>query len=308
MAGDLRASLAAHPALNRLVDIQLEAWPEAEGFLGRRFAGVELDGPARAAELVLKLADDPRVLAEDYRWLCLRVLEEELQFRRSGKYRHSRFEDVEREVYSNAEFMRRYMNGLLMTQVWWDNHTRVIDSFVRDHLPALPQGYAHVEIGSGHGLLLSLAAKDPRCGRAVGWDFSQASVDATRGALERLGVTAALERRNIVDGPRPTERFDSVVLSEILEHLEDPIPALAGVRRLLAPQGRVFINVPTNSPASDHLYLLRTPEEAVELVRSAGFSVELTRFFALTGFTEAQARTSNRTISCVIVATASTAD
>jgi hypothetical protein len=78
---------------------------------------------------------------------------------------------------------------------------------------------------------------------------------------------------------------------------------LRGLRQHLAPRGRLFVNVPVNSPAPDHIYLLRTPEEAVEMVRSSGYDVLDHRFFPMTGHTEAKARKNKLTISCVIVAT-----
>jgi 2-polyprenyl-3-methyl-5-hydroxy-6-metoxy-1,4-benzoquinol methylase len=196
------------------------------------------------------------------------------------------------------------MNGLLLSQIWWSNHTSVIAYYEREFLRDNVQGYRHLEIGPGHGLLLFFAAADPRCSLASGWDLSEASLDATSQALDKLGVPrqATLVRQSIFD-PTPTdERFDSVVISEVCEHLEDPRAALASLGRVLAPEGRLFVNMPINSPAPDHLYLLRTPEEVVELVRSAGYTIEATRFFPLSGYGEARARKAGLTISCVVVA------
>jgi 2-polyprenyl-3-methyl-5-hydroxy-6-metoxy-1,4-benzoquinol methylase len=198
------------------------------------------------------------------------------------------------------------MNGLLISQVWWENHTRVIDYYCREFLPQNKDGYAHLEIGPGHGLLLYSAAQDSRASTVTAWDLSDASLAATRDALTRLTVPreVRLEKRNLFDAPTGEQRFDSIVLSEVCEHLEDPESALTKLRDHLAPRGRLFVNVPVNSPAPDHIYLLRTPEEAADMVRSSGYDIVEQRFFPVTGHSEERARKNQLTISCVIVGTA----
>jgi 2-polyprenyl-3-methyl-5-hydroxy-6-metoxy-1,4-benzoquinol methylase len=299
----MNAAIPGAPALSRLLEIQLDVWPEHEKFLSKRFADSDIAAAERVAVLVLKLSDDPRGLATDYRWLCANLYQEELHLRRTGSYRLTRFEDAVREVYANREYMGRYMNGLLISQVWWENHTRVIDYYSRDFLPKNNDRYTHLEIGPGHGLLLYFAARDARAGSVSAWDLSEASLDATRDALGRLTVPREvhLEKRNLFDAPIGTQRFDSVVISEVCEHLEDPESALRGLREHLAPTGKLFVNVPVNSPAPDHIYLLRTPEAAVEMVRNSGYEIVDQRFFPVTGYSEERARKSALTISCVIV-------
>jgi 2-polyprenyl-3-methyl-5-hydroxy-6-metoxy-1,4-benzoquinol methylase len=302
----MNPAIASAPALKRLLETQLQVWPEHEKFLARRFASGDIAAAERVAELVLNLSDDPAALATDYRWLCGCLYEEELHLRRTGSYRLTRFEDAVREVYSNREFMGRYMNGLLISQVWWENHTRVIDYYSREFLPRNVDGYSHLEIGPGHGLLLYYAAGDSRAASVSAWDLSDASLDATRDALKRLKVPreVRLEKRNLFDDSPGQQRFDSIVLSEVCEHLEDPQSALVKLRDHLTPQGKLFVNVPVNSPAPDHIYLLRTPEEAVEMVRESGYEIAEQRFFPVTGYTEERARKNQLTISCVIVGTA----
>ena len=301
----MNSAIPGAPALSHLLEIQLEVWPEHERFLSKRFADTDVAAAERVAGLVLKLSDDPRTLATDYRWLCGHLYEEELHLRRTGSYRLTRFEDAVREVYSNREYMGRYMNGLLISQVWWENHTRVIDYYSRTFLPQNKAGYSHLEIGPGHGLLLYFAAQDAHAGFVTAWDLSDASLDATRDALARLTIPREvhLEKRNLFDAPVGAQRFDSIVVSEVCEHLEDPESALRGLHKHFAQAGRLFVNVPVNSPAPDHIYLLRTPEEAVAMVRNSGYDIVEQHFFPVSGYSEERARKSQLTISCVIVGT-----
>jgi 2-polyprenyl-3-methyl-5-hydroxy-6-metoxy-1,4-benzoquinol methylase len=300
------ADANAHPTLSRLLALQQDVWPDHEKFLGMRFgAGANLEFAEEIAGLVERLASDLRLFATDYRWLCERLNEEELHFRRTGQYRLSKFEDALREVYSNHEFMSRYMHGVLLSHLWWSNHSQVMEYYSRTFLPENPTGYSHLEIGPGHGLLLYFAARDPRCKSVTGWDVSEASLDATRSGFRRIGVTrdVRLVQRDLFDAPSTDERHDSIVISEVCEHLENPKLALEKLRGHLAPGGRLFVNVPVNSPAPDHIYLFSTPEEGVDLVRSAGYRIQSTKFFPMTGYTEARARSAKLTISCVVVGT-----
>lgn len=296
---------ARYPALSRAIELQLRVWPEHAGFLEVRLQRADLGFAERLAGLVARATDTPDVLAADYRWFCERMNEEELHFRRTHRYRLSTFAEAEREVYSNREFMRRYMNGQLLSLLWWDNHARVIEHYVDRFLAGNRDGYRHLEIGPGHGLLLYLAATDPRCARASGWDVSATSIAATRAMLGRLGVTREVDliERDLMVDRDGDARFDSIVISEVCEHLEDPRAALAKLGRHLAPGGRLFVNVPVNGPAPDHIYLLRTPEEAVELVRSAGLEIASTALYPMTGLDERRARKLRAAISCVVVGT-----
>ncbi len=297
--------LSAQPSLERIVQAQLAAWPEHDDFLRKRFAATELGFAERVASLALRLAGDdlPRICA-DYKWMCERILEEELYFRRTGRYRLSTLAEARREVYDDHAYMTQYMHGVLLSHIFWANHTAVMEYYVDTFLASNPPGYRHLEIGPGHGLLLYFAAEDARSGAVAAWDLSAASLDATGHAMQALGVRRAprLVRRDFADAVDDGERFDSIVISEVCEHLEDPRAALQSLRRSLAPGGRLFVNVPVNSPAPDHLYLLRTPEEAVDLVASSGYAIAETRFFPITGYSLERARKTDSTISCVVVA------
>lgn len=62
------------------------------------------------------------------------------------------------------------------------------------------------------------------------------------------------------------------------------------------------MNVPINSPAPDHLFLLRSTEEAVHFMKDAGFEIERAEFFPMTNHTLDQARKHQLTISACIIA------
>ena len=298
----------SYQSLQRAIDQQLAVFPEHRGYLGKRFAGESDEMLAFADDLASRIervcGGDLATLFSDYRWLTDIVLEEEVFFRREGRYRLTSFEDAVTQVYANQEYMTRYMNALLASQLWWRNHTEVMRYYREVFIGRAPEGFTHLEVGPGHGLFLEIAAASPRCAAAEGWDISDASLANTRAALRAVGIgddRVALRKINIFSSP--AARFQSIVFSEVLEHLLDPLSALKALYQLLEPGGRIFINAPVNSPAPDHLYLFRTPEEVQDMVRAAGFTVEDSLFSPCTGATLSRARRLDLTISAAVIGT-----
>ena len=105
---------------------------------------------------------------------------------------------------------------------------------------------------------------------------------------------------SIIHAPN-AKQFDAIVFSEVLEHLDKPEKALRSLLYLCKPGGRVWINVPANSPAPDHLYLVREPKQAEDAVRAAGFEVVDTAHLPMTGITLERAIRQQLTITCIIV-------
>lgn len=102
-------------------------------------------------------------------------------------------------------------------------------------------GQAVLNIGVGDGSLERLAVA--RSIEIYSLDPSVQAIDALRGALE-LGERA---RSGYVQAiPFDGESFDAVVLSEVIEHLDDEVlvQALTETRRVLKPGGRLVISTP----------------------------------------------------------------
>lgn len=303
------------PATAAVCDAVISAWPEHAKFLRASFANRSrevMDTTEIIAGLLVRVTEstsrDIRLFAEDYRYLCERIVyPEELYFARVGDYRLKTFEEANREVYANGDLMPRYMNGLFVSDALWFNHASAMNDFAKTYLPDTLAGGRHLEIGPGHGMLLHLALRFGAFGSCTAWDVSETSVAHVRGILAMLGQSDRVDLRLTdlySDGALAANRgrFDTVVLSEVLEHLERPLLALQIIRELLTPDGTVWINVPANGPAPDHLFLLRSVAEAEEIVRSAGLTIARTAAFPLAGATLERAIRKQLPISCIVVA------
>lgn len=304
---NLETISATYKNLGQLVLSVQTSWPEHSAFLRRSLevhAKRDLLILDRLAADVLQVAQTSMpTMVDGYRWMCSAFLEEELYFRREGRYRCSTIAEAEAYVYGNAEIMGHYMRGLLLSQILWSNHAQVFLTFLREFMSECPKGYRYLEIGCGHGLFLAQAARDQRSSNLAAWDISDESLRQTQSCLQSLGVDrpVALTMCNVVEASGE-EKFDAIVVNEVLEHLEDPQTVLFRLKRFLAPGGRMFIHVPINSPAPDHIFLLRSASELLDLVTSAGLSPLLEKSFPMSGYSLAKAVSTQSTISCVVVA------
>lgn len=315
MSSSFSIDKQAYPNFARILDTVLGQWPDHLKYLQTNLGERDdqlLDFSEQLATIICRLADagpqSLQDLAQDYRYLCQQiVLPEELHFRRHGEYRLKSFEDALRTVYQNAPFMTRYMNGLLLSDVVWINHCKCMQHYQKDFLASLPDGADVLEIGPGHGLLLFLATQQHQLGTLNAWDISDASLELAAHTLTTLGNQrpVQLEKRDMfapdVLSDANAGRFDAIVLSEVLEHLETPQKAIETLHHLCKPGGKVWINVPANSPAPDHLYLVKSLEQVEELVQGCGFEVAQSVAFPTSGTTLEKAIQKELTVNCIVV-------
>jgi 2-polyprenyl-3-methyl-5-hydroxy-6-metoxy-1,4-benzoquinol methylase len=285
-SAEIAELLATKPATHAVVDTVLASWPEHASYLLKslkRRTPAMLEATEAAAQAVRKLmAGSEAQIAADYRWTCDRLRDEELFFHREGRYRLSTFAEAMAEVYSDHAYMSRYVNGLLLTQILWFNHVATFEMFLNRVIGASTEPFDYLEVGPGHGLMVYFAAASALSRRLEAWDVSAVSLRETRQALDRMGVVKPVELREVdILQAQPSERrYDLIVISEVLEHLERPEAALSFLASAMSPQGRIFINVPLNSPSPDHIYLLSSPDDVTRLVEGAGLRVETMELYA----------------------------
>ena len=299
------------PSVSQLYRAIGDVWPAHRTYLAKALGALreaELPYANAAAGLVARIAGDRlEEYCRDYQWLCGRMTEEQLHFFRRGTYRLSSFEQARREIYDDGDFMRRYLNGLLIGRITWLDQLRMLMFYREEFLAGNPEHYRHLEVGPGHGLLLYFASEDPRCAQVTGMDVSRTSLDSTAEAMRQLRAwrTPDLVAHDLTAGPLTSgERWDSIVISEVLEHLERPDIALASLVGYLRAGGRIFVTIPVNNPMPDHIFLFRNPEEVVDLVTGSGLEIIQARHFTNVGISEDRARQKRLPIATAMIAQA----
>lgn len=300
--------LEKYKSTNILCAEVLKIWPEHNNFLKSRFDSIDdptLEIVEDLSTLILKIADkNLSNYIDGYQWTCNALLEEELFFRRNNKYRHDNFSAANLEIYADSNLMEKYLKGLLISQVLWKNQSEAFLFYKKYFLNALKKSSNLLEIGPGHGLLMYIAAQSPGIKSITGWDVSEASLKMTKATLESVGLKFPINLRlkNILEDFPREPFFDAIVMSEVLEHLEDPSNAIRVVYDLLRPEGVAYFNMPINSPAPDHIYLCRSALEVEDLVRGAGFKIKMIYNAPATGLTVSSAIKRKATINVLILA------
>ncbi|NKB68360.1 MAG: methyltransferase domain-containing protein [Candidatus Latescibacteria bacterium] len=105
-----------------------------------------------------------------------------------------------------------------------------------------------LDIGCGSGWFSALCQEQ---GARV-WALDMAPAGVAR-ARARFPAVPYFQAGDVYHLPFADASFDAVVLSEVVEHLEHIEQALAQVRRVLKPGGRVLVSVPYRETILEHL-------------------------------------------------------
>jgi 2-polyprenyl-3-methyl-5-hydroxy-6-metoxy-1,4-benzoquinol methylase len=193
------------------------------------------------------------------------MLFEQLKFRKSGKYSSSSFDEVYRKVYNNPEVMEYHILGLMISQFLWKQHFDILDFFVKGLKKHNKNVHNYLEIGGGHGLYVSEALNILQSSDFELLDISPSSIEIAKKFINNDTVKyTCADIFSFV----PNQTYDFVTLGEVLEHVEKPKELLTKIHSLLSHNGILFISVPVNSPAIDHIYLFNHEDEIREMLES----------------------------------------
>jgi SAM-dependent methyltransferase len=224
----------------------------------------------------------PDDLAVAYNEMVREMLRLQIDFRKTGRYRDSSFDEAAENIYQNPDRMLRYMLGLALSQVLWANHYKIY-RFFGEVIGQTPVPGRYLEIGAGHGLYLAAAMEQLPDAEFSVLDISQTALDFTGGILQAFGLDRARATMICDDAfnlDQAVGAYDLVTMGEVLEHVESPEELLTVVGRAVSSNGRMFITTCANCPAVDHIYLFHNVADIRDLFQAAGFEVEEERFWA----------------------------
>lgn len=226
-------------------------------------------------------------LADSYHFINEMVIEETYYFIKYGTYRNSTFAEVNDQVYQNKEYMTKYMCGLSISDYIWNQHIEMLSYFESflDHI----SGIKYLEIGPGFGQYLLRAIERNCFERYLAVDLSETSVQGCKNFINYRNKTRketmqivlsensegkyAVLQKNFFEFDAK-DKFDCIVMGEVLEHVEQPLQMLKKISSLLSIDGTAFITTVINAPTIDHIYLFSTVNEVLDIVENAGLQVK----------------------------------
>jgi SAM-dependent methyltransferase len=119
------------------------------------------------------------------------------------------------------------------TSFWFAHRNRIILALVRRHAPPGP----FLDIGGGNGFVAKAL-------QSVGIETVLLEPGREGAAMAHARGVATVINARLDDSALPASCFASAGMFDVLEHIEDDAAALMEARRLLRPDGRLFLTVP----------------------------------------------------------------
>jgi SAM-dependent methyltransferase len=172
-----------------------------------------------------------------------------------------------------------YALGLLLSIVFTNHRFELISElelFLKDTRERYRNG-AMLSIGFGAGYELAMASEILTGWHIEGYDTDPEIRAKARRLLDFFGVPQDIYLGGYFPLDRCSDelrgRYDAVVLSEVLEHLEEPAQALVTLRDCLRDDGRMFVTMAINIAQEDHVFLYPTIDSCREQIRQCGLVV-----------------------------------
>jgi len=213
------------------------------------------------AEELLSFFQSEQELAEAacaYNRVCMELLCEQIQFYKTGVY----------SLKGVPEDTRYYTIGLLLSYLFWPNHYKMF-CFFKEHLDSINIKRC-LEVGVGHGLFASEVVQHFPNSSVILVDSSGTSIQV---AKEMLNCPQArFIHSDYLTAPLE-DRFDFIIMGEVLEHVSDVVGFLKRTHQLLQPDGTIFLSTCANCPAIDHVYHFHTIDEIRGLIQDTDLSI-----------------------------------
>lgn len=214
-------------------------------------------------------------IAASYNLIVEDTATETKYFVLNGTYRYSSFEETERLVYSNRDYMSKYMIGLAMSGYLWPNHIKMFHWY-QEVLKKVKGNY-YLEVGPGHGRYFCESVRNEGFLEYDAIDVSETSVNQTNRYVREFIEEKNQERchvflQNAYDY-KPSKKYDFIVIAEVLEHVENPGRMLEILNNISNDNSYLYVTVPINAPAIDHIFHFKCIEDVESLVISSGFKI-----------------------------------
>jgi 2-polyprenyl-3-methyl-5-hydroxy-6-metoxy-1,4-benzoquinol methylase len=235
-------------------------------------------GFGRAVDTLFGKEEDLTCAVNGYAAFAIDSLRRQKKFELERKYEVKSHKQAAEEVYFNEKHMlEQYLPGLFLSHYLWPHHYRQLKYFKEFFVSSMKQSNASrfVEVGIGTGVYSRILLQEIAGVSGVGFDISEHSKTFTENHLKAFGLGGRYEvhLQDVLENT-PQDEFNWLVCVEVLEHLENPLQFLRGLREMLAPGGKAFITAALNAANEDHIYLYENTGQVFEQLQEAGFVPE----------------------------------
>ena len=213
-------------------------------------------------------------MTDDYLRMVNDMRREGVYFKKSGKYSCLSQQEAFEKVYSNKSIMNYYMNALLLSQILWPHHFKMLMYFNQQlNKDFVARAQSVLDIGPGHGFFSNMIVERLKNISKVDIvDISDESLAMTK-AIIGTGEGRIKYLNKDIFMLETGDKYDLIIFGEVLEHLDHPDEVLRKLKNFLTPNGVLWLTTPTNAPAIDHIYLFRSKNDILKILSEAGLVV-----------------------------------
>jgi len=213
-------------------------------------------------------------VADGYALFTMEVNRAQQAYERVGRYQVSTFEEANRLVYQQPEYMRNYYWGVFAILFCWPHYVELVE-FYLDRFVRRLSGGRLLEVAPGHGAWGVLAMTRSVEMTLEGWDISPTSLELAPRMATGAGVgdRCSYHVGDATQVEHARGGYDAGVCCFMLEHLEEPGDFLAGLAPSLKHGALAFVTLALTAAQLDHIYEFSHESEAILMAERAGFEL-----------------------------------
>lgn len=143
-----------------------------------------------------------------------------------------------RPEYFDALYDQKWSEEWMKTDFECTYKDYIFTGILRDLAKLLPSDRRKLlDVGCHVGRMVYLAARS-------GWKTEGVELNPRTAAFAAARTGLTIHRRNAKELAASGSRYDAVLLTDVLEHIPNPVPLLAELRDLLDPGGVISVKVP----------------------------------------------------------------
>lgn len=216
--------------------------------------------------------DYEKVLADGYSYFVTDVNKSQMLYERTGRYKHSSYQEVYKRTYNDENHMKKYHWGVYVTTFVWEHHLSIYKFFIDHFVNNLSSAGNLLELGSGSGIWGMILMNSVSHWQITGIDISKTSVNIARQVTIKNGFK---ERSTYIADNALTYtdsmQYDAGISCFLMEHLEEPQLLLNNLCKNVKTGGLAFITCALTASEIDHIYEFRRESEVLLMAEQAGF-------------------------------------